>query len=110
MYVFHYDPTTMGYTGNSPVDFCQLEPGTVIVPAWATKTPPPGGWDSRTHLPFYVPAKDAWQVRPLPPVEPLVTSAPVEFTDIEIMRATLKNHLEAAQMLIAELKDREGAA
>jgi hypothetical protein len=107
MYVFHYDPNTLAYTGNSPVDFCQLEPGTVLVPAWASKTPPPGGWDSRIKWPYYVSEKDAWQVRPLPalPVsepEPEPAASPV--VTPEMMQISLQAHIDAAQRLMAELK------
>lgn len=110
MYVFHYNPETLGYVGNSPVDFCQLEPGTVLVPAWASKNPPPSGWDSRTHLPYYVPAKDAWQVRPLPPPEPQPESVEPLAPEVatELLQDSLQAHLDAAAALMVRLK--EGAA
>lgn len=109
MYVFHYHPQTMAYVGNSPVDFCQLQPGTVLVPAWATQVPPPGGWDSRIELPFYVPEKDAWEVRRLPP-EP---AEPAPSTDTEIrdhmqqLKRTLEAHLRAASEIMEQLEGRE---
>lgn len=106
MYVFHYDPNTLEYTGSSPVDFCQLEPGTVLVPAWATKTPPPIGWDSRTHLPFYVSGKDAWEIRELPP-PPGESSPPTpaeKLEEAEGLKVALEAHLRAAGELIEKLK------
>jgi hypothetical protein len=106
MYVFHYDPNTMAYAGNSPVDFCQLDPGTVLVPAWATKNPPPGGWDSRTHLPYYLPVKDAWEVRalPSPPVEPPPPSPAEVLESMQLLRQTLEAHLRAAGEIVEQLK------
>ncbi|RQO57026.1 hypothetical protein DBV14_09460 [Variovorax sp. KBW07] len=112
MYVFHYDPATLAYVGNSPVDFCQVRPGMVIVPAWATKVPPPSGWDSRTELPHYVPEKDAWEVRqlpPPPPPEPEPEAVQVPEPDAppvtqELLERSLRAHLEAAQNLMEQLK------
>lgn len=64
MYVFHYDPTTLAYVEGTPADFCQIEHGKVIVPAWASAKPPPRH-DTATHWPFFVPARDDWELRPL---------------------------------------------
>lgn len=112
MYVFHYDATTLAYTGNSPVDFCQLEPGRALVPAWATMVPPPGGWDSRTHLPYYMPATDAWEVRALPrpaaveasPQDAVAASVPVPLVTTELLQASLQAHLDAAALVMEQLK------
>ena len=106
MYVFHYNPTTKAYSGNSPVDFCQLEPGTVLVPAWATKVPPPGGYDSRIEWPFYVPEKDAWEVRQLPPAPgepPPPTDAEV-LDSMQELKRTLEAHLRAADEIVERIK------
>lgn len=106
MYVFHYDPNTMAYTGNSPVDFCQLEPGTVLVPAWASKNPPSSGWDSRIELPYYVPAKDTWEVRPLPPtsVEPLPPTDAEILDRMQQLKKALEAHLRSADEIVEQLK------
>jgi|GEM_PF-3985783 len=106
MYVFHYDPQTFAYLGGSPADFCQLDPGIVLVPAWATQVPPPGGWDSRIELPYYVPEKDAWEVRRLPPAPvEQATPTPAEKLDrVQEMQQTLEAHLRAAGALIEKLK------
>ena len=70
MYVFHYHPESGAYTGGTPCDFCQLKPGTVLVPAWATNIPPPA-WNSAVEWPYYVQQSGTWQLRVLPaPVEP----------------------------------------
>lgn len=106
MYVFHYDPETLAYTGNSPVDFCQLNPGTVLVPAWASKNPPPTGWDSRIERPFYVPGRDAWEIRalPPPPAEPPPPTPAEKLEQAEALKLTLEAHLRAASDLIETLK------
>jgi len=106
MYVFHYDPNTMAYVGNSPVDFCQLQPGTALVPAWATQVPPPGGWDSRIEMPYYVLEKDAWEVRRLPPPP----ATPVPPSDAEVLdrmqelKRTLEAHLRSAGEIIEQIE------
>jgi hypothetical protein len=107
MYVFHYDPNTMAYTGNSPVDFCQREPGTVLVPAWASKNPPPPGWDSRTHLPYYLPAKDAWEVRalPVPAAEPPPPTDAEVLDRMQMLKQTLEAHLRAAGEIVVQLQE-----
>jgi hypothetical protein len=105
MYVFHYDPQTLAYTGGTPADFCQLEPGTVIVPAWASKTPPPS-WNSAVEHPYYLPDKDAWRVRPLPPMpveEPPAADAEV-LDGVEQMKQALEAHLRAASEIIETMK------
>ncbi len=106
MYVFHYDPTTKAYTGASPVDFCQLEPGNVLVPAWASKVPPPGGYDSRVEWPFYLPDKDEWEVRQLPP-PPAESPLPTETAVLESMqqlKQTLETHLRAAGEIVEQMQ------
>jgi len=110
MYVFHYDPESLAYTGSSPVDFCQLEPGTVLLPAWATKNPPPGGWDSRVERPFYVPAKDAWEVRALPPPPAEPAPADAEVLDrIQELKRTLEAHLRSAGEIIEQIEAAKAA-
>jgi hypothetical protein len=109
MYVFHYDPTTLAYVRASPVDFCQLEPGRVLVPAWASDTPPPKGWDSAKEWPFFVPATGRWQLRPLAPaalpaVEESAAIDPAAPADPEELKARLQAHLDAAQELIDAMK------
>lgn len=106
MYVFHYDPQTLAYVGNSPADFCQLEPGTVLVPAWATKNPPPGGWDSRFERPYYLPDSDAWEVRPLPPapVEPAPPTQAEVLDSMQELKLTLEAHLRAAGEIIEQIE------
>lgn len=71
MYVFHYEPQTGAYVGSTPCDFDPLEPGRVLVPAWATATPvPAGSLDRVTHHPFYDAAADGWKVLELAPAAP----------------------------------------
>lgn len=41
MFTFHFDPQTKHYVGAEPCEFDQLDPGRVIVPAFATAKPPP---------------------------------------------------------------------
>lgn len=105
MYVFHYDPATLAYTGGAPVDFDQLNPGVPLVPAWASAKPPPK-YDGATQLPFYVPASDSWVVRdvvyePVAPLEP----APIPEPSIEQMRASLASHLQQAETLFKLLDE-----
>jgi len=106
MYVFHYDPTTKAYTGSSPVDFCQLQPGTVLLPAWASKNPPPGGYDSRVEWPFYLADKDAWEVLPLPPAPaepPPPTDAEI-LDRMQVLKSTLEAHLRSAGEIIEQIE------
>lgn len=107
MYVFNYDPATGAYTGGTPCEFNQLERGEFLVPAWATKTPPPRDWDNAVNWPYYLPERDAWELRPLPEPEPepeSVSPEPTKGEAIEAMQATLNAHLEAAQRIIDRLK------
>ncbi|ARU25317.1 phage tail protein [Ralstonia pseudosolanacearum] len=39
--VYHYHPTTGEYAGSSPADHTPLEPGVVLIPAYATTQAPP---------------------------------------------------------------------
>jgi hypothetical protein len=64
MYVFNYHPGTGAFLGGSPADYDQLEPGRVLVPAWSSARPPPRH-DMTTHWAFFVPAIEAWEIRPL---------------------------------------------
>lgn len=64
MYVFNYHPDSGAYLGGSPAEYDQLDPGRVLVPAWATATPPPK-YDMATHWAFFVPANGTWEIRPL---------------------------------------------
>lgn len=66
MYVFNYHPDTGAYLGGSTADYDQLEPGRVLVPAWATEVPPPR-WTSGKNWPFFVPATGTWELRSLAP-------------------------------------------
>ena len=111
MYVFHYDPDTKAYTGSSPVDFCQLEPGTVLCPAWATTVPPPGDYDSRIQWPFYLPEKDAWEVRLLPPTpEELQLPKDAEVLDrMKELKRTLEAHLRSAGEILEQIEANKAA-
>ena len=107
MYVFHYDKETLAYTGGAPVDVDQKAPGEVLVPAWASKVPPPS-YDGATQLPFYLPASDSWEVREVAyepvlaePLEPEPAPAPT----IEDLRASLASHLAQAETLMKKLDD-----
>lgn len=59
MYVFHYDRTTKAFTGSDPCEFDQLEPGRVIVPAWATSKPPPPMKDGFDRV--FNQTRDEWE-------------------------------------------------
>ncbi|OUM01742.1 hypothetical protein [Variovorax sp. JS1663] len=111
MYVFCYHPNTLAYTGGVPAEYDQLQPGVVLVPAWASKNAPPSH-DNAVEWPYYLPEKDAWEVRPLPEPEPTPeAAAPAEPTKgeaIEAMQATLTAHLEAAQRLMDQMKAAAG--
>ena len=111
MYVFNYDPATLVYTGGTPCDFCQQKPGTIIAPAWSTKTPPPREWNNSVNWPHYRPETDDWDLRPLPAEpeqEPAQPAEPPPAAPIEMLQATLTAHLEAAQRLMDELKKTAG--
>ena len=104
MYVFSYDPQTLAYTGGTPADYDQKEPGTVLVPAFASRNPPPK-FDSSHQWPFYIPEADAWEVREVVRVsapEPEPEPVP-ELERNEQLRVSIQQHLEAAQRLMAEL-------
>jgi hypothetical protein len=103
MYVFHYDPHTLAYSGSSPVDFCQIEPGTVLVPAWATVVAPPP-CNTAMHQQFFVPSKDAWEVRALPSPEPQLEPVAPEVT-AQLLQDSLQSHLDAAAALMVRLKE-----
>lgn len=108
MYVFNYDPQTLAYTGGTPAVFCQLEPGNVLAPAWSSKNAPPPGWNSAVEWPYFVPQKNAWEIRPLPvpvPAEPPAASAePPAGEQTDALKATLQAHIDAAQRIVDELK------
>lgn len=59
MYTFNYDRETHEYTGAEPCEFDQLEPGRVIVPAWATAKPPPPAKEGFARV--FNPARDQWE-------------------------------------------------
>jgi hypothetical protein len=114
MYVFNYDPATGAYTGGTPCEFNQLERGEFLVPAWATKTPPPRDWNNAVNWPYYRAETDGWELRPLPAEpeqEPVQPDEPPSAVPIEMLQATLTAHLEAAQRIMDELKkNAEGQA
>lgn len=62
MYTFNYHPDTRVYVGAEPCEFDQLEPGRVIVPAWATAKPPPPAKDGFARV-FDV-QRDEWVYQP----------------------------------------------
>ena len=64
MYVFNYHPDSGAYLVGTPADYDQKRPGRVLLPAWATEKPPPKH-DTATHWPFFVPARNEWELRPL---------------------------------------------
>lgn len=64
MYTFNYDRETHEYTGSEPCEFDQLEPGRVIVPAFATAKPPPPQKEGFVRI-FDV-ASDEWVYQPWP--------------------------------------------
>lgn len=109
MYVFNYDPATGAYTGGTPCEFCQRKPGDVLVPAWATKTPPPRDWDNAVNWPHYLAETDGWELRPLPAtvVDPTPDPAP-PIEPLAELEARAEAHLLEAQRLLGELKDRAG--
>lgn len=70
MYVFNYDRETGAFIGGTPAEFDQREPGRVLCPAWATKTPIPT-FDETKEWPFHVPNPEdleggTWELRPIP--------------------------------------------
>jgi len=99
MYVFNYDPATFAYTGGTRADFCQLEPGKILAPAWSSKNPPPKH-DTAVSWAYYVPKTDGWEIRPLPPAPAVQEPAIDERFAAE--QAELRAHLEAVQRLIKE--------
>lgn len=114
MYVFHYHPATHAYAGSEPCEFDQLEPGRVIVPAFATALPfPKGSLDQAGRWPFFLPGSGIWEVRDLPKPEPVAepAAAPAPImgetirpqTDDE-KRAAAALYLANAQRLLNELK------
>ena len=106
MYVFHYDAATGAYLGGAPCDFDQQAPGEPLVPAWASKTPPPlGSLDQPGRWPFYVAERDDWEVRDLPPPpEPEPEPAALPPPSIDDLQASINAHLTAAQSLLDQLK------
>jgi hypothetical protein len=107
MYIFNFHPETGAYLGGSPAEYDQLEPGRVLVPAWSTNTPPPGGFDSAVQWPYFVAATGKWELRMLATPAAPEPAAPVEqevADPIEVAKATLQFHLDAAQLLVDQLK------
>lgn len=118
MYVFNYDPQTGRFTGGSPAEFDQLEPGKLLAPAFASLTPIPR-FDAVNEWPFYVPdpggdtTAGSWELRALPkedtgqpdsggdPIEPTAPVDPPGKAD-SIVEA-IRLHLAAAERLRAEL-------
>lgn len=116
MYVFHYDSATGAYKGSDKCEFDQLEPGKILVPAWATSEPfPTGSLEVEGRWPFFIDGK--WQVldvEPAPAPEPEPEAAPAapilgetvnlaEATDDE-KRAAAALFIQNAQRLLDELK------
>jgi hypothetical protein len=104
MYVFNYDPQTLLYTGGTTADFDQLDPGRILLPAFATLKPPPKFEAGLSH-PVYVPKTDTWVivdvVQPEPEPEP-VPPEPVD--EIAALRASVVSHLEQAAVLMQALQ------
>jgi len=109
MYVYNYDPATGAYLGGTPADFDQQALGEVLVPAYATTKPAPlGSLEREGFWPFFVPAKDDWEVRELPKPEP-EPEAPKPAETPADLQESINAHLRAAQTLMDMLKANQAA-
>lgn len=67
MNIFHFNPTTKAYLGQSPANESPREPGVYILPANSTSVEPPVARDG--FVPVW--GGSNWQVEPFPvPLEP----------------------------------------
>ena len=122
MFVFNYDPQTLQFIGGTRAEFDQLDPGRMLVPAFATRVPIPMGCNFTTEWPFYVPDPadpdgGSWEIRPIEVVVEQaveqVKTAPASDERKVALLDTLEAHLQAAQRIREELtgqKEGEAAA
>src|SRR5437868_9484945 len=118
MQAHHFDRVTGVFIGSEPAFESPLEQGVFVAPAWSTLKPPPTPPKGMQAV-F---AGDIWTVQPIPEPEPVeeppapVGEGPLGPPPVltpeereEMLRASLANHLAAAQSIVVELEARRAA-
>lgn len=113
MYVFSYDPQTLAFQTGIPAEFDQLEPGRLICPAFATRTPIPR-FDAVNEWPFYIPdpadpEAGSWELRPIEKTDPVPVdpepTRPTEPGKADAILEAIRLHLQAVERLRAQMED-----
>ena len=118
MHAYNYDRATGVFIGSEPAFESPLEPGFFVLPAWATFDAPPKIPEGMQAV--FV-GNGVWKLQAIPEPEP-VAEPPAPAVEIpgpppvltpeqreEMLRASLSDHLTAAQGIVAELEARRAA-
>ncbi|MBT0961670.1 hypothetical protein [Denitromonas iodatirespirans] len=96
MDIYHYHPDSGEFIGVSIADPSPLEPGTYLIPAFATSAPPPE--PELGKIAAWV--GGAWRLDPAPapqpPIEPPEPTEPTEEEIIAELAAAVQSHLDTA--------------